>query len=367
MTFLPGLVLCRLFHDEVVAAVLADVLPGVRYTAARVDFGSDLFGFDTPRSMDHDWGPRLQIFLDPEHRGRLGAELPVALAERLPATFRGFPTHFEGHGDTKLGVLAPLPQGQRLRHGVSVTDMDVWFGEHLGFDPRTGVTPLDWLATPTQRLAEITAGAIFHDDLGLESARRALSWYPDDLWRYALASAWTRIAQEEAFVGRCGEVGDDLGGTVVTARLVRELMRLSLLLARQWPPYGKWLGTAFGRLPIAAQAGPALRGALSASDWRDRERHLGSAYQVVGAASNATGLAAPVDAATRGFHDRPYRVLRAERLAGALRESIHDPWIRELPLVGGVDQVVDSTDVLTHPVRCRALVRALLPEDPNER
>jgi hypothetical protein len=32
-------------------------------------------------------------------------------------------------------------------------------GGRLGFDPRAGMTAQDWLATPYQRLAEITAGA----------------------------------------------------------------------------------------------------------------------------------------------------------------------------------------------------------------
>ena len=59
----------------------------------------------------------------------------------------------------------------------------------------------------------------------------------------------------------------------------------------------------------------------------------------------------------RPFHDRPYRVLRADRFALALRRGITDPAVRALPWTGAVDQFVDSTDVLTHPDRCRALRR----------
>lgn len=35
------------------------------------------------------------------------------------------------------------------------------------------------------------------------------------------------------------------GSAVITARLARDLMRLCLLMDRRYPPYSKWLGTAF--------------------------------------------------------------------------------------------------------------------------
>jgi hypothetical protein len=40
-------------------------------------------------------------------------------------------------------------------------------------------------------------------------------------------------------------------------------------------------------------------------------------------------------------------VLGAGRFADACQEAVTDPWLRSLPLVGSVDQVSDSTDVLT--------------------
>src|SRR5205823_4477980 len=84
----------------------------------------------------------------------------------------------------------------------------------------------------------------FHDGTGgLTRARAALNWYPDDVWRYVLSCQWSRIAEEEAFPGRCAEAGDELGSVGVTARLTRDLMRLWLLMQRRYPPYSKWLGS----------------------------------------------------------------------------------------------------------------------------
>ncbi|WIX78476.1 DUF4037 domain-containing protein [Amycolatopsis carbonis] len=101
--------------------------------------------------------------------------------------------------------------------------MDTWFTARLGFLHGESVSRADWLTTPTQTLAELTGGAVFHDGLGrLDALRAALAWDPDDVWREVLAGQWRRIAQEEAFVGRCGEVGDELESAVVAARPLRQ-------------------------------------------------------------------------------------------------------------------------------------------------
>ena len=61
--FIPGLALSRLFYTEQVRPLLDASFPGLAHTAALIGSGSDVLGFDTPRSTDHDWGPRLQLFL----------------------------------------------------------------------------------------------------------------------------------------------------------------------------------------------------------------------------------------------------------------------------------------------------------------
>jgi hypothetical protein len=252
------------------------------------------------------------------------------------------------------------PAAGPVEHGVVIVEAGDWLTGHLGFNPLTGISTLDWLGISTQGLAEVIGGAVFHDGLGvLRTVRDALSWYPDDVWRYVLACQWQRISQEEPFVGRCGEVGDDLGSAVVAARLVRDLMRLCLLHNRVYPPYGKWLGSAFTRLPDAARLGPVLRAALAATDWHAREAQLVTAYEIVAARHNDLGLTAPLDPHVRRFHNRPYRVLHAQRFAAALMRTVTDPAVRELPLTGTVDQFADSTDALAHRTRSRGLAAAL--------
>lgn len=102
------------------------------------------------------------------------------------------------------------------------------FVEHvLGVTTYPRIDLLDWLVCPQQSLLEVTAGGVFRDALGtVTEMRAAFSYYPHDVWLYLLAAQWTRIAQFEPFVGRCGYVGDNAGSALVTATLVRDLMRL---------------------------------------------------------------------------------------------------------------------------------------------
>ena len=352
--FVPGLTLAAQYYAEVVAPLLEAACPGLPHSAALLGAGSEVLGFDSARSTDHDWGPRLLIFLADGDTGRPAAALTAALASRLPPSFRGYPTAFPRSGEP----------GRGSRHAVQVTGLGAWLTGQLGFDPRRGVSLLDWLATPAQRLAEVTAGQVFHDGLGeLEQARGTLAWYPPGVWRYLLACQWHRIAQEEAFPGRCAEAGDDLGSAVVTARLARELMRLCLLIARRYPPYSKWLGTAFAQLhgasqprvnqPRARPVAAALGAAVTSDRWPGRERHLGEACTAAAAWHNELGLTPPVDASLRPYFDRPYRVLGADRFTHALLAEVTDPALRGLPLTGACDQYIDSTDALGDLTRLR--------------
>jgi hypothetical protein len=356
-SFVAGLDLARQFYRQAVHPVLDTALPDLPHSAALIGPGSEVLGFDTERSTDHDWGPRLLVFLHPADRGEHGKQLDDVLARRLPASFAGYPTNF-APADARVQVMTPA--SAPVRHRVVITDLPTWFDGWLGFDPRRDVSLLDWLATPTQRLAEVTGGAVFHDGLDeLDPARDRLRWYPHDIWLYVLACQWQRIAQEEAFVARCTEVGDEIGAAVVTARLVRDLMRLRLLLHRRYPPYSKWLGSALDRLPDAAVLTTPLTQALTTTG-PARQEHLCRAYATAATIHNRLGLTEPIDPTPRPFHDRPFQVLRADRFTTALLARITDPNIAALPVIGAIDQFADNTDLLGHAQQCRAVTRAAL-------
>ena len=332
--FVPGLELSRRFYTEVVAPLCTTALRGTPYSAALLGWGSDVQGYDTIRSTDHAWGPRLQIFLAGEDYHEHAASLDALLERELPQEFAGYPVRFA------------FPDGTPPHHWVQIVDVWDFFAQQLNADPAGGLSTAEWLMVPTQLLRELTGGEVFHDGTGLLTEyRKALAWYPDDVWRYVLACQWQRLSQEEAFVGRCGELGDELGSAVIAARQVRDLMRLCLLMNRIYPPYSKWLGTAFAALPCAPNLSPHLTRALTTETWQDRERHLSAAYQATAALHNELALTARLATDVRDYHTRPFKVLDATRFAVALTATITDPVLRKLPLVGAIDQYVDSTDL----------------------
>lgn len=354
--FVPGIELARGFYQECVGPILRTAFPGLAYSAALIGYGSDVLGFDSMRSTDHQWGPRLLLFLGEPDKRESGAALSETLARRLPLSYRGYPTNFGPPGPDGVRQLVEAADGPVV-HLIDVYAVGEYLRLELGFDPRQAIAIADWLLTPSQRLLHVTAGAVFHDGLDqLERIREWLRWYPHDVWLYLIACGWKRIAQEEAFMGRCGEAGDELGSRLTAGRLVRDLMRLCFLLERRYAPYNKWLGTAFAQLEYARDLSPIFEKVLLASTWQEREAGLARSYLRVGEQQNALGICAAVDPEPRPYYGRPYTVLHAERFTAAALAAIRDPEVLAIAHeAGGVDQFVDSTDVLANPAVVRRL------------
>jgi hypothetical protein len=357
---MSGIGLARDFYHQIVRPLLGDT----DHSAALLGAGSEVLGFDDEISTDHDFGPRLQIFLP---AGTDPAPTLAALTA-LPEEFGGHRVYFPA------GVAAPA-------HRVHVTTSEDYFTSWLTTDPATAMTLADWVLTPTQTLACLTNGAVFHDPHhALATRRTALAWYPDDIWRYALAAGWLRIGQDQALLGRAGARGDDLGAAILAARLAKDLMRQAFLLERRWAPYGKWFGHAYGHLPLAVPMRRGLDTLLTAATWQERETGFCAAASIIGRATNRLGLADPVDPHPRRFHDRDIRTVDAEGFTTALTTAITHDEVRALlerlgtrehipvpSLPGTIDQAVDTADVLRHPGRCRAMAPALLGLSPSPR
>lgn len=346
--FIPGLLLSERLYREVVRPMLAPNLP---HAAGLLGEGSDVLGFDTEMSMDHDWGPRLQLFLNED-------DIPEVrkLLENLPKEFAGFPTFYDNHDDGSSRL------GGGLFHRVETTTPTAFFQRYLGFDPAKEIAPSDWLSTPEQKLRTITQGGLFHDTLGVAETRERLRYYPDDIWRYQMASVWHRIGQEEHLVGRAGYVGDEIGASVIAARLVRDIMRLAFLIERIYAPYPKWFGTAFQKLPSAHRLGPLLQAILQAQGWQDRDARLKDAYEAVARMHNVLSLTEPLPEKAQPFFNRPFSVIHLHGgFARALLEGIRDPEVRQIgerAAIGGIDVFSDSTDLVSH-LEWRAKVRPL--------
>ncbi|MBA2277082.1 MAG: DUF4037 domain-containing protein [Chloroflexia bacterium] len=351
-TFIPGRELSRRLYEEAVAPIIGRHAPALRYAAALVGPGSEVLGYDTERSTDHGWGARLQLFLAPDVLPEWRSRLLDVIAAELPPTIAGYPTHFRESIAEPGTLIADLPERSAeltgpVRHLISIQTVAAFLDDRLGIRETGSLDAAAWLTMAEQRLLEVTAGRVFRDDLGdLTRARADLARYPDDVWRYRMAAGWKRIAQREAFIGRCGEVGDDLGSQLVALDLIRDVVRLAFLLERRYAPYGKWLGMAFARLPLSDELTPHLDAARVARDWREREAGVVRAVHILAERHNTLGLTPPLSTEPRSYFGRPFQVLFAERFTRALMASITDPALRVLPDLGGIDQFVDSTDAL---------------------
>ena len=334
--FIPGLKLSRLFYNEIIKPILDLSFPRMRHSAALIGAGSEVLGFDTEMSSDHDWGPRLKLFLDEDDFAQNAKATEEVLKRNLPDQFRNYPVHWTIDG----------PSGNTC---VELLTIRSFFLDYLDFDIRDEIKPADWLTFPEQKLRTVISGDVYRDDLGLQASRERFQYYPQDVWLYLMSAQWQRIGQEEHLMGRAGIAGDEIGSALIAARLVRDLMRLCFLMEKQYTPYAKWLGTAFSRLAGVEVLKPLLRRVLLASTWSERQEFLAPAYEILASKHNALQITEALPAKVSDFYGRPFLVIGGGRFARALREKISDPAVKQIAerwLIGSVDQFSDSTDLL---------------------
>jgi hypothetical protein len=357
-TFVRGQEFNRRFFREAVGPILRSNFPRLRYSAALLGPGSEVLGYDTELSRDHDWGPRAQLFLSQADCRKLRRRIVQVLRRDLPRTFDGLSTRFTTSDADKVQI--------RVKRGQPRGTPIVWIGTIRGYfrsyfhvDPDRELTELDWLVLPSQKLLSVAAGPVYRDDLGLSQARAKFRYYPRDVWLHLLSVQWLRIAEEEAFVGRTWSVRDGLGSRLITARQVREMMRLAFLLERTYYPYDKWIGTAFLDLRLAASLGSHFERALGASSQRARENALSGAYEILAKRQNSLRITPPLPTAVSRFHQRPYLVIHAGDFAAAVRSKIRNRKVRQFARLGSIDQFGDTEELGSRKEQLGSL-RALL-------
>lgn len=346
--FISGLELNRRFYHEAVRPLLDAHLPGLPHAAARIGMGSDVLGFDTEMSTDHDWGPSVLIFLRDEDAG-LADDIRELLRHHLPHAFCGYAVSSAPVPDEPGTRVMQATSDGPVNHRVYPVTLRAFVWRYLAYEVDQALTAADWLTFPSQKLRGMTGGAVYHDGVGeLSALRGRLTWYPHNVWLYLLAAGWQRIGQEEHLMPRAGYVGDELGAALIGSRLVRDVMRLCFLMEKQYAPYPKWFGTAFKQLDCAQALLPVLWRAQRAPTWQEREAALCKACERLARAHNALGITEALPETVSGFHDRPFKVIQGEVFAQALCAQISDPEVKRMGargLIGSIDQWSDSTDI----------------------
>ena len=155
-------------------------------------------------------------------------------------------------------------------------------------------------------------------------------------------------------MGRCGQVGDNLGSRIIATRLIHDMMGLCFLMERQYAPYIKWFGTAFAKLESAKILTPLFMQIMDADSWQDRQDHLTKAYEQIANMHNELGITDSLTTKVSQFHNRPFMIIHGENFADTILAKISDEEVKQLPkYLGGIDQYVDSTDVLSYTEKFR--------------
>jgi hypothetical protein len=360
--FIQGLQLSNDFYWEAVRPILDAGFGDLPHAAALIGSGSEVLGFDDVISSDHHWGPRVMLFLKERDHAAYAGAISEMLRHKLPYEFRGYPTGFSDPDPNDSGVQhLQHTQSGPINHRVDLLTMRGFIRDYLNFDIDQPLEAADWLTFPQQKLRTLTAGAVYHDGIGLEDGRARFAWYPRDAWLYLLVAGWARIGQEEHLMGRAGLVGDELGSALMGSRLVRDVMRLAFLMERQYAPYPKWFGTAFKGLACAKTLADPLFKAQTAPTWQEREEHLVDAYEIIARMHNGLGITDPLPEKARQFFGRPFRVIALHGFSDALIAQIQDPAVQQIAQrrpIGSVDLFSDSTDLLEDRDR-RPQLRAL--------
>ena len=121
---MSGRELSRRFYEEQVRSVLHLGFPGLPYSAALLGRGSEVLGFDDEMSRDHNWEPRVLLFLRDDDYARYGEAVERFLGDALPDRFAGYPTQF------------------------SLSTLRTYVQEHLDLDVDGGIEARDWLTLP---------------------------------------------------------------------------------------------------------------------------------------------------------------------------------------------------------------------------
>ena len=356
---MKGIELSRLFYRDLVRPWLDRTFPGLRHDAGLFGYGSELLGFDDDMSRDHNWGPRVQIVVAEDDFAALAPAIVDGFDAIKPAVFLGEPIGYRARPHPP--IVADDALG-RSEHGVEVFTTAGILRTRLSLDRLSPPDTLTWLSLPEQRLLELTAGEVFHSGLGeLSRLRETFATCPHDVSLYKLAAQWRRIADEQAFVGRAGHAGDDLGSRIIAARLVRDVMRLCFLLERRYAPYPKWFGSAFSRLAGAKTLTPLLDATIKAETWEHRQTPLAQAFLAAAEMHGPAGFPLSVTPRIGPYFDRPFLTINAEDVSNSLAADIADPLLRGQPVIGSIDQITDATPPIVAPNRARQLISTLHP------
>ena len=226
---MKGLELARRYYSEVVLPAFIERAPG---KVDSMNFGlagpgSECYGYDDEISRDHDWGPRVCIWI------------PENLYKRQSGNLQ---TIYDGLNHGFLGFDPVKRLDNRIRKdGILSTAR--FYGNYLGSD-RPPETLRDWLLMPEEALSLCSNGEVFREGSGDFMTMREvlLSYFPRDIRLKKIASRCKAAAQHGQYnLWRAFQRNDLLAVQFHKAGFTHEAASLVFLLCRIYRPFGKWI------------------------------------------------------------------------------------------------------------------------------
>ncbi|MCL1857802.1 MAG: DUF4037 domain-containing protein [Oscillospiraceae bacterium] len=318
--FIKNTDLCESFFNECCLPVLRQNYPNLKVSAGMMTAGSQVLGYDDIVSTDHGWGPCPILFLS-DCDLHMRDELTVVFEKNLPSIYKGY-----------SGT------------NVWITTLNEVIEMYIGEMPQNDI---DWLSISEHRLLGLTAGRIFIDMINIQETRDKLSFYPQDVKLYLIASQWRILARERAFVKRCSQVGDELGSRIVCTHIAERLMRLCFLYKNKYAPYSKWFGTAFKRLSLD-NIHDEITAAISANTIAEREDHILNAQILVVELHNSCNITEPFEIVIDDY-GRNAKIIHADDLANMVQGKITSPELKNCLLIGSMSQISNLNHLWDSP------------------
>lgn len=342
--FIKGLELSEGFFNKCAKPILDKYFPNLQYSAGLIGYGSDVLGYDDEVSRDHMWGPRFYMFLSENDIDKKD-EIFNKFAENLPYEYMGYSVNFTKPDPNDCGVQHPqFIDSGKVNPLIFIQTFDEFLIDEIGTFDLDNISYLDWLAFSEHRLLSLVSGKLFVDKLNIKKQTDKIKFYPDTVKLYLIVSQWEIISSEQAFVKRCGEVGDEIGSQIICARIAERLMRLCFLYKDTYAPYSKWFGTAFNKLDIDKNIKIKINAALKANDLTERENNLVEAQAFVADLHNASELTDKVDYSIESYLGRDIKVIFADKFVDAIVEKLKDTVFENIPLIGTMSQFGGLSD-----------------------
>lgn len=249
-----GLELSRRYYEEICRPAIEKSFEGCidKMAFGLVGDGSECYGFDDEISQDHDFGPRVMVWLIPQDFNEFGEKLHKFILS-LPRNFSGYNgVNTSQYGEGREGVFT-IPG---------------FYKRFIGMDHPPS-TIMEWRTIPESNLSLATNGEVFSDSPGEFSRFRnaLLEGYPEDLRMKMMAARCMKMAQSGQYnYARSLKRGEVVAAQMAVSEFIDSTISLIYLMNNRFKPFYKWMHRGLKELPVLGEEVYGLLTGLAGSN-----------------------------------------------------------------------------------------------------